>query len=121
MAPCPVLGPRWYLEHHGPRRHTVDAGQVIHPDAHPPLAWEGEEGTGSWEIWQLRAGPLGTWGTEVDPHVSHAPMESITECFLPMKGDGGWSGRGGTGPCGRLGATGNSPHPLLATHQVERT
>ena len=109
-APCPASGPQGYLEHHGPRGHAVDADQVVRPNAHPPLAWEGEEGTGSWETQQLRAGPLGTWGTKVTPQLPHAPGENTTEWLLLMKGDGG-VGKGGTGPYGSLGATGDSPTP----------
>lgn len=43
--------------------------------------------------------------------LSHAPMESVTECFLPMKGDGGWSGRGEQDPVGGWGPQGTPLPP----------
>lgn len=41
---CATPGPPWYLELHGSCRHAVDADQVVHPHAHPPLAWKEAEG-----------------------------------------------------------------------------
>lgn len=53
------------------------------------------------------SGDLGPRGR---PHLSHAPVESITEWFLLMKGKGG-SGRVGQDPRGGWGPQGTPPPP----------
>lgn len=62
------------------------------------------------------SGDLGPRGR---PHLSPAPMESITEWFLLMKGKGGL-GRVRQPP-GEAGGHRGLPRPLPATHRMGKT